>query len=248
MMDLIEQWWADLFDVPRSDLWGVPSVRSHTVLGEYEGWYVAWRDRVGHASAPRGTALAPSLSALAELATWTKLAEKLGQQVVGPSEHAYLATSPGLVDRVEPVNAEELLPLREAVPPAEWTESGFGSLADGDLCFALERDGVIAAAANLSHFAGEPRDVGLLVAPQARGRGLGRLVARHAAAYAVEHSGVARWRAHTTNRASLAVAHSLGFTRYCTQLAVRPRAAGSAEAAAANGAPCEHDPNLSGHP
>ncbi|MCW2764465.1 MAG: Acetyltransferase protein, partial [Nocardioides sp.] len=62
------------------------------------------------------------------------------------------------------------------------------------------------AAAILTDFAGSVRDVGVLVAPGARGRGLATRVGAQAASYAIANSGLARWRARVTNDASLAVA------------------------------------------
>lgn len=95
--------------------------------------------------------------------------------------------------------------------------------ADGALeRFAVVEDGQVVAAANLSDFGGRPRDVRVLVAAAARGRGLATLVGAHAASVAVRRDGLARWRAQTANHASPAAADRLGFTRWCTQLAARP--------------------------
>ena len=78
------------------------------------------------------------------------------------------------------------------------------------------------AASNLNLWDGLPRDVGVLVAPEARGRRLAPVVAQHAASYAIAEHGLARWGARNTNSGSLATARRLGFTAYCTQLALRP--------------------------
>lgn len=220
--DLVEQWWAELFGVRRDRLWRDPTVRHHSMLGDYEGWYVAWRHGVAHVSAPPGSDLDDVPVGLTDAMAWEEYAGGRGLRVIGPSYHAYLDRSPGAVDGVAPAAPGELARLRVAVTAQEWSESGFESLdPSADPAFALVEDGEVAAAANLTEFAGAPRDVGLLVHPHARCRGLGRLLGRHAAAYAVERSGLARWRALTTNGASLAIAGGLGFERYCTQLAVR---------------------------
>ena len=46
-------------------------------------------------------------------------------------------------------------------------------------------------------------------------------VGRAAASYAVSRHGLARWRARTTNSASIGAARRLGFEPWCTQLAIR---------------------------
>ncbi|MGH3331060.1 MAG: GNAT family N-acetyltransferase [Nocardioidaceae bacterium] len=78
------------------------------------------------------------------------------------------------------------------------------------------------AAANLTDFLGTAADVGVVVHPAHRGRGLGREVGRAATSYAVAHHGIARWRALVTNAPSREAAARLGFEPYCLQLAVRP--------------------------
>jgi RimJ/RimL family protein N-acetyltransferase len=82
-------------------------------------------------------------------------------------------------------------------------------------------DGRLVAAANLTSYADAPRDVGVLVVPDARGRRLVDEVGRAAASYAVSRHGFARWRARTTNRGSLGAGQRLGFEPWCTQLAIR---------------------------
>lgn len=225
-IEIVAEWWADVFGISRSRLWQQPSIRPHTVLGEYDGWYVAWRGDVHHASAPPAADLgaepAEAVPAEADAAAWRSFAERHRQRLIGPSVHAYLTSAPPSVPQVQAVSQDALVDLESEVLEGEWTESGFAGLVEGDLCFALMEGSRIVAAANLTDFAGKPRDVGLLVTPDARGRGLGRLVAQHAAAYAVRHHGIARWRARVDNAPSLAVARSLGFETYCTQLAVRP--------------------------
>jgi hypothetical protein len=48
----VEQWWRDVFDV-QDALWSKVTVRQpHVLLGDYAGWYVAWRDAGVHVSAP----------------------------------------------------------------------------------------------------------------------------------------------------------------------------------------------------
>jgi RimJ/RimL family protein N-acetyltransferase len=79
----------------------------------------------------------------------------------------------------------------------------------------------VLAAAVLNEWRGRLSDIGILTVPDARSRGLGTAVGRHAAWYAVREHGIARWRAATTNVASVRTAEALGFEPYATQLAIR---------------------------
>jgi len=74
----------------------------------------------------------------------------------------------------------------------------------------------------MTDFGDERRDIGVLVAPELRGRGLGLGVGGAAASYAITRHGFAAWRAFVRNGASLAVSRELGFEAYAHQLAVRP--------------------------
>ena len=78
------------------------------------------------------------------------------------------------------------------------------------------------AAGNMTDFAGTPTDVGLVTHPEHRGRGLASRVAGTMLAWAAgEGHELARYRALTTNAASLRVAAKLGFTPLGANVAVR---------------------------
>ena len=74
----------------------------------------------------------------------------------------------------------------------------------------------------LTETAGARRDIGLLVATDARGHGVGARLGQAAASYAISWHGWARWTCRTTNEPSLRTASRLGFEPYATQLAIRP--------------------------
>jgi GNAT superfamily N-acetyltransferase len=224
--DQVEQWWRDVFDV-RDALWSKVTVQHpHGFLGDYVGWYVAWRDSGVHVSAP-STADVDAVASLSEESAislqavefWHAFARQRGLTVIGPGVHHYLDDDPGRSDEVEQVAPQQLLALRDLVAEDDWDESGFEEALteSGAVAFAVSGGGAV-----LTELAGAPRNIGLLVAEDARGAGLGTMLGRTAASYAVRSHGYARWRCRDTNVPSVRTAQRLGFEPYATQLAVRP--------------------------
>lgn len=223
----VEGWWADLFGRPKALLWQGISVSEHAGLGDYPGIFFAFRNSGCHISLPdwAGPELAETLgrqtiSRLREQSFWQSVPSTADLRMIGPSVHAYTDLDPGGVEDVEPVRQEDLDHLREVTDPDEWNEGGFA----GQVIQALalrDSSGQIVAAANLTEFMGCAADVGVVVAPSRRGQGLGTRVGRAATSYAVNHGGIARWRALTTNVASRRAPTALGFEDYCDQAALR---------------------------
>ncbi len=223
----VAAWWADLFGCEKALLWQGVSVSPHARLGDYEGIFVAHRDAGCHISLPtwsddnlRESLSQQGIPQFGDPWFWHALPATSGLSVLGPSVHSYTDHDPGTVAGVELADAEELVSFRSAIDDAEWHEGGF---ADALLrVFVLrESSGEIVAAANLTEFLGPPADLGVVVHPAHRGRGLGSRVGRAGTSYAVQHCGIARWRALTTNVASRSTAAALGFEDYCHQLAIR---------------------------
>jgi RimJ/RimL family protein N-acetyltransferase len=225
--EYLHQWWADRFTIERPAVWASVSARPHGMLGDYPGFFVAWRDTGVHVSLPAGVdpgvereLAGHAVKDLQQPEFWHDFAAVRGLEVIGPSTHLYLDVDPGGGAGVTTPTEDELASLRARTGDDDWRESGFAD-APVDRTFGLHHDGVLVAASNLNLFDGKPRDIGVLVAPEARGRGLAPVVARHAASYAVREHGLARWGARDTNVASLATARRLGFEPFCTQLAMR---------------------------
>ena len=223
---LVDESWTDLFGIDPDALWSGVTVRPHGRLGGYAGVMVAWRGTGVHVSAPasRSAEIAQSLATqgIRDLQTpefWSEFARSVGLDVIGPSTHHYLDEDPGMPAAVVRIEPSELARLRAAVTLEEWEESGLAG--DAQVWFGCHTDGRLVAAANLTSYADAPRDVGVLVVPDARGRRLVDEVGRAAASYAVSRHGLARWRARTTNRGSIGAAQRLGFEPWCTQLAIR---------------------------
>jgi GNAT superfamily N-acetyltransferase len=222
-----DAWWRVLLGVG-DELWSeVTVLHPHGRLGSFDGWYVAWRESGVHISAPSCAAAADIASLteqpgpeLQQPAFWHAFARQRGLRLRGPALHSYLDVDPGPSDRVSTASAADLSELEAEVDPADWEESGFAD--SPPLVFTLTEDGRPVAAANLNVLDKVPRDIGVLVAPRARGRGLAAEVGRHAASYAIRDSGLARWSARIGNAPSTRTAARLGFEPYVTQLAVRP--------------------------
>lgn len=223
----VDAWWANLMGVAPEQLWRSVTASRHTLLGDYTGWFVSWRASGAHVSAP-ATASRDLLDELAatdreDVSTevfWSDFAARVGGELVGPATHHYLDVDPGPDPGVVAVEVATAATLRDLVTPGEWWESGF---ADEDVthAFAVAEDSHVVAASSLSTWAGEPRDVCVLVAPNARGRRLVDRVGRGAASYAIREHGLARWVARDDNTASMQAAARLGFEPWCHQLAVR---------------------------
>jgi GNAT superfamily N-acetyltransferase len=222
---IVDQWWRSVFDVA-DELWSqVTVLHPHGLLGDYEGWYVAWRESGVHISAP-SSAAADEVTSLADEAAislqepdfWHAFARQRGLEVIGPGVHRYLDTDPGPAHGVREVEPSSLLSLRDAVSDADWWESGFEeALAEpGVVAFGTSDGGAV-----LTEFARAPRNVNLLVQRRARGRGVGTELGRTAASYAVQQHGFSRWRSRDANVPSSRAAQRLGFEPYATQLAVR---------------------------
>ncbi len=235
----IETFWRDLFGLAADQLWRQATVQHpHSRLGAYEGWYVAWKAHGVHVSAPASadaddvaTLLAMSPSELQNPAFWQEFAHRRSLRVVGPAVHHYLDDDPGVPADVEQVDPVRLTLLRNRATPQEWEDSGVPeALAAGGEALAVwgstgddERPWVPAllGGAVLTETAGARRDIGLLVAQDARGRGVGFRLGQAAASYAISWHGWARWTARTSNGPSLRLARRLGFEPDATALALK---------------------------
>lgn len=224
--EFVDNWWASLFEVTRADLWHGVTAHQHRVLGNYAGWFVAWRGDGVHVSVPAGphNELVDGLTTespdeLQDPAYWQDFADRQGLRVIGPGTHHYLDRDPGPSPAAVEIPVAETRRLRSAVTEEEWQEAGLDD--DVLVAFGAYVDGDLVAVSTLADFADAPRHLGVLVAPAARGQRLVDEVGRSAASYAVRNHGVARWRARPDNHGSSGAARRLGFEPWCTQLAIR---------------------------
>lgn len=148
-----------------------------------------------------------------------------GGRLLGPSWHGYLlhrdVRSPGddRIRRLGDRDAGAIDELRARVGEEDWAEGGFVPLPA--VVWGIEDGHGLAAAGKMSDYDGSPADVGLVTRPDARGRGLATAVAATMCDAAPRDAAVLRYRALTTNAASLAVARRLGFVGHGANIAVR---------------------------
>lgn len=159
--------------------------------------------------------LPQSPAAVLDPYTWTPLASA---PALGPADHFWADHATDLPAGADPLDPEQCDQLRAVVPEAEWREAGFDRTPHA--CFGIVEDHRLIAASVLTTLWGWPVDVGVLVAPDARGRGLGSRVASAALAAGVGLSGFAAFRVARTNAASRGIAGRLGLTAYGANLAV----------------------------
>lgn len=160
-------------------------------------------------------ALAHPPGALLDPAVWAPVATS---DVLGPADHFWADHGTPLPPGADPLDPGDTDELRDMVTDEEWREAGFDRSAHAS--FGVMEDNRLVAASVLTTLWGWPVDVGILVAPDARGRGLGVRVASAALAAGVGLSGFAAFRAARSNAASRSVAARLGLSAYGANLAV----------------------------
>lgn len=137
---------------------------------------------------------------------------------LGPAALAYTGTRPAQ-STVERLAADDpAIRALEALSGED--EAGEASLDDATSpVFAVRRDGVVVAASGYRTWVEQAAHIGVLTAPEWRGKGLAKLVGAASAAHALDAGLLPQWRARITpsRRAALAI----GFRELGAQLSVR---------------------------
>ncbi len=233
----IDEFWAHVFSTDAARLWRpgvhVSEHRPGTGFAAYAGIFVLVRGDACRITAP--PALVEAVAG--GVASW-----RAGQGLEPERWRALLgrATAPsgpswqGYADRttlrrwdtgaadVREVPWAETIPLALACGSDERDLAGFNNREAR--YFLLFAEGQPAAGASLTRWRHDHDEVTVLTHPDHRGRGHGAAVAGVAAGVAVEAHGISRYRAHLTNRASLAIGARIGYREYATQLSVVPGA------------------------
>src|SRR5215475_11272734 len=229
----VDAFWSQTLAVDSAALHS-PGVHARPNPPDRQGWrgiYVLAFDKAANVFAP--TDLLPTIQARAvdddaeaalDPLVWAAELGPVRSTVLGPSVHFYRDHADGLKAyasgrRINPRDAQALAALRGAVPHDEWEASGF--TAQSGLLFGLfSDDGRILAAANLTPGPDSATDVGVVVHPEARGRGYDVQVAAAATLQAIAIHGIARYRALAEDPGALALATTLGCSEYGRSLVI----------------------------
>lgn len=138
--------------------------------------------------------------------------------VAGPVDHWWADRGTELAGDVDALEDSRRRSLAATFSEDVWREAGFDRPLQAS--FGVVEDDTVLAASVVTALWGWPLDVGVLVRPDARGRGLGRRVAQAALAAAVGLSGFAAFRVDRGNPAAQRIAAGLGLTRYGTHVSV----------------------------
>lgn len=219
--DRADEYWAGVFGVETRDL-RRPGLHTTYVDDPGAGIYVLSLGGTVRVRAPgrrRPEVEEISFDVALDAGAWREALGDASPSVLGPAAH-YLGSG-----RVAPTIEEarpdiaEVLRMVERVDPEEVEESG---VVEPDIVrFGLWHGNTLVAVSSLSAWVGGHTDVGLLVAPEVRGLGLGRVVASVALNAALREAGIARWRCREDNAASVALAESLGLQPYGRNLGIR---------------------------
>jgi GNAT superfamily N-acetyltransferase len=157
------------------------------------------------------------IDALVEPETWQKMAELTLRSALGPVVHHYLDDPDGLPElasgrRINPGDTDAIAELRKTVPAQEWAAAGFTD--QPAVLFGIFDGDRMMAAANLTSGPDAATDIGIVLRPEARGKGYGVQLAATAARQAIVMHGIARFRILATSQPTMAIAATLGFEAY----------------------------------
>lgn len=235
LTEFADEGWAELLgcDVALLHRPGVHLVPGNDQLHAWEGIFMARVVEAAvlvygpEADVPRLVPLLEGVSAAAAFRTdfVARLAGKGRPLMLGPYRYAFVDIAhfrPAEHPAGSPLPPDdpELEELRAACGEDDWDESGLADTARAPH-YGIKSDGQLLAAGNLGPYRSRRADVGVLVHPAYRGRGLARRLVSRMAAEVLPEVGVLRYSAAQTNTASLAVAEALGFMPRGEQVAVR---------------------------
>lgn len=144
------------------------------------------------------------------------------RDVLGPGELAYLPADAevamGGTDDIAEVPVDPIRGWLATMPPEDVDESSVGEM---ERVLVLRRGGAILGAAGHVDWPTDVGHVGILVAPDARGTGVGVALGAAATRRVLDHGRWPQWRAAAWNDASRAVARRIGYVEVGRQLSFR---------------------------
>jgi GNAT superfamily N-acetyltransferase len=229
--DRVDAFWSSVLATSVADL-HVPGVRvrpNPPARHAWRGIYVlAFEGACVFAPAEQVDAISAAVVGrptedMTEAKTWGEVLGDPPQAIFGPVRHYYLDRADGLAElaagrRLNPTDSDALGALRGVLPAQEWVITGF--TGQPAMLFGIFEGDTLVAAANLTSGpttkdeTQAATDIGLVIHPDARGRGYGKRIAALAARQAIAMYGVARYRALTASPSTVAIAEQLGFSEY----------------------------------
>lgn len=218
-----DRYWAEVFQVERSQL-RQPGLHITYVDDPNAGIYVLGLDEAVRVRAPRYQAAVVNeltVDTAIDRNAWLAVLRGADPVVLGPAAHYLAGENVGSSRETINPSLVDVQQMIVGVSAEDVEESG---ILEPDIDrFGLWADGALAAVSSLSPWVGGRTDVGLFVAPEFRGRGLGRQVAAIALNDATQRTGIARWRCREDNAASVALAASFRLQPYARNLGIRLR-------------------------
>lgn len=233
----IDEFWAHIFSADGNGLWRpgvhVSPHRPGTGFAAFGGLFVLVRGDACRITAPpvlvdevRDRADAWTASDGVDPERWRELlgpaSTTSGPSWQGHADATTVQAPPADATDVREVAWTEIRALEAYSNQDEWELAGLHR--DDSRYFLLFSAGEPVAAATLTRWRHAHDEVTVLTLPGHRGRGYGAVVAGAAAKIAVAEYGISRYRAHLTNRASMAIGARIGYRDYAIQLSVVPAA------------------------
>lgn len=241
MLEIVDGFYADVFGVERESMWGLQTPTVHAdvtatqVGAECDVLALRRHDTVRIIAPPdleallRDEVAARSAAEVFTAGFFNRVLDPHIESLIGPNWRGYVDQrrfQPYPTDgcaRLGSENEPEAERLQALVGHADWQEGGFPEDGLPEFSFGRWGGGELVAAATLTTWRVGADDVGVVVAPSARGQGHGTAVVSAALAWALERTPVVQYRARGTNAASLAIAARLGFEHYLDNLAIQLR-------------------------
>jgi GNAT superfamily N-acetyltransferase len=220
-------YWASHFGCSAESLFAHPlNVVTHgRDLADYNGIFAIFRDGASTISFPPDRIddlreLLPLSPVTAE--RFAETFHRAGYTVIGPAYIGYAAAVPPPIHAVRsltPSDAPAVSDLQAACPAVEWEHGG--SIVGEHPSSGVLVGNELIALAGYEIWGGTIAHIAVVTHPAFRGRGFGRSAVAHVANTALAAGLIPQYRTLDSNRPSIHIAESLGFSHYAASVAVR---------------------------